>query len=168
MTPSRRRTSLWLLALAVGLLGSAPADAETRRASGSQQQEASASRAPAQLSLALRRVRNSKGRVGCALFRGPKGFPLRPEKAVKRLWCPISDHKAVCKVQRSLPPGTYAAICIHDENGNGKLDTNWIGYPTEGAVASNHARGRLGPPSFEDAAFSVGTKPLTVRMKMGY
>ncbi|MFI9650852.1 DUF2141 domain-containing protein [Guyparkeria halopsychrophila] len=31
-------------------------------------------------------------------------------------------------------PGTYALAVIHDENMNGKLDTQWLGIPTEGAA----------------------------------
>lgn len=120
------------------------------------------------LALKLRKVRNAKGKVGCALFNSPAGFPMKPEKAMRRLWCSIHHNKATCSVQNALPPGTYAAVCIHDENGNGKLDTNWIGYPKEGVVASNHAKGRFGPPSFKDASFSVGREPKTVRMRIGY
>jgi uncharacterized protein (DUF2141 family) len=30
-----------------------------------------------------------------------------------------------------IPPGTYALAVVHDENMNGKLDTNWLGIPTE-------------------------------------
>ena len=45
---------------------------------------------------------------------------------------------------------------IHDENDNHKLDTNWIGIPTEGYGTSRDAVGKFGPPSFKDAAFSYG------------
>src|SRR6202041_1024433 len=40
------------------------------------------------------------------------------------------------------------------ENKNGKLDTGMFGIPTEGTVVSNHAKGFMGPPSFEKAKFS--------------
>lgn len=120
------------------------------------------------LTMKLRKVRNTKGKVGCAVFNRPAGFPLKPRKAVLRVWCPIVGHEATCRVRRALPVGLYAAVCIHDENSNGTLDTNWVGYPTEGAVASNHAKGWLGPPKFKDAAFRVGPGPTTMRMKMGY
>lgn len=50
-----------------------------------------------------------------------------------------------------LPPGRYAVKLFHDENGNGELDSNVVGLPTEGYGFSNNA-GRFGPPSFEDAA----------------
>ena len=40
---------------------------------------------------------------------------------------------------------------LHDEDGNGGMGTDWMGRPREGWGASNDARGRFGPPSFEDA-----------------
>ena len=58
-------------------------------------------------------------------------------------------------VIKHLPPGTYALALIHDENGNGKVDTNWIGMPKEGVGASNNATGTLGPPSWRDAKFEL-------------
>ena len=45
----------------------------------------------------------------------------------------------------------------HDENGNGKLDTNFLGIPSEGVAASNDAKGTMGPPSYEKAKFAVAT-----------
>ncbi len=65
----------------------------------------------------------------------------------------------------ALPPGTYALGLFHDLNGNGVLDKNLFGIPKEPYGFSNNARGRLGPPSFEDAAISVtGDQPITIRL----
>ncbi|MDR0667219.1 MAG: DUF2141 domain-containing protein, partial [Prevotellaceae bacterium] len=41
------------------------------------------------------------------------------------------------------------------ENGNGKLDTGAYGIPVEKTGSSNNAKGRTGPPEFEDSAFVV-------------
>ncbi|MGJ7582834.1 DUF2141 domain-containing protein [Variovorax sp. RHLX14] len=54
-----------------------------------------------------------------------------------------------------LPPGRYAVKSFADENGNGKLDTNLVGLPTERYGFSNDAKGRMGPPSFEQASFML-------------
>lgn len=51
-----------------------------------------------------------------------------------------------------LPPGRYAIKSFIDENGNGKLDTNLVGLPTERYGFSNDATGRMGPPDFDAAA----------------
>ncbi len=55
-----------------------------------------------------------------------------------------------------VPPGSYAAQAYGDENDNGKIDRNLFGIPTEGIGFSNDAKMRFGPPSFADAAFTVG------------
>lgn len=151
-----------------GVVGASVAVAKPAKNSKSKAAARKGGTAAPQLLFQLRKVRNTKGKVGCALFKGPSGFPMKPEKAFRRVWCPIVGHDATCRVPQVLTPGTYAAVCIHDENGNGKLDTNWIGFPTEGVVASNHAKGRFGPPSFKDASFAVGRGPKTVHMRIGY
>jgi len=40
---------------------------------------------------------------------------------------------------------------VHDENSNGKMDTNFIGMPREGVGASNNAKGHMGPLKFRAA-----------------
>jgi uncharacterized protein (DUF2141 family) len=42
---------------------------------------------------------------------------------------------------------------IHDENMNGKLDTNRLGVPKEGYGSSNDVKAVRGAPSFSDASF---------------
>ncbi len=52
-------------------------------------------------------------------------------------------------------PGTYAIVVHHDENGNKKLDRNWIGMPVEGVGFSNDPQLFLAPPNHDEVAFSV-------------
>jgi len=52
-----------------------------------------------------------------------------------------------------IPPGTHALALIHDENMNGKLDTNWLEIPKEGYYFSNDVKAVRGAPSFSDASF---------------
>jgi len=67
----------------------------------------------------------------------------------------------------NVPSGTWAVLSYHDENTNKKLDTNFIGMPTEGYGFSNGASSHFGPPSFKEAAITVGegTVPATVTLK---
>ena len=67
-----------------------------------------------------------------------------------------------------IPAGTYAVACFHDENKNGRLDTGLFGIPTEGTVVSNHAKGFMGPPSFEKARFTFAGVPSELQLRMGY
>jgi len=112
-------------------------------------------------------LRNSNGQVGCMLFGSAKGFPKDPAAALQRKWCAITKAEAVCPFD-AVPAGRYAIACFHDENGNGKLDTGLFGIPAEGTVASNHAKGFMGPPSFQDAQFSFAGAPLELRLRVSY
>jgi uncharacterized protein (DUF2141 family) len=107
-------------------------------------------------------VRNTKGVVRCGIFRedGWLKDPVRPATAT------ISGKTALCVFKR-IPKGTYGVSAFHDENNNGKLDTNFVGMPTEDYCASRGARNTFGPPSFEDAKFKFGggTKRLKAWMK---
>lgn len=68
-------------------------------------------------------------------------------------------------VLRDVPPGRYGVSVMHDRNANGKLDSNIVGVPTEPYGAIRDARGRMGPPAFEDAAVDVqGDTALTIHL----
>jgi uncharacterized protein (DUF2141 family) len=53
----------------------------------------------------------------------------------------------------ALDPGEYAVRVMHDRNGNGELDLNLVGMPTEPWGFSNDAAGSFGPPGWDDARF---------------
>lgn len=67
----------------------------------------------------------------------------------------------------NVPSGAWAVLAYHDENSNKKLDTNFVGMPTEGYGFSNGAASKFGPPSFKEAAITVGEgeMPATVTLK---
>lgn len=66
-----------------------------------------------------------------------------------------------------LSPGTWAIAIVHDENRNGRIDT-MMGIPREGFGASRNPAIRMGPPRFTDAAFAVGTAPVSQSVRMRY
>jgi len=123
--------------------------------------------ATAPITVAVSGLRSSKGKVGCALFTGPRGFPKDPNAASQRLWCKIDQGAATCAFE-PVAAGTYAVACFHDENDNGKIDTGLFGIPTEGTVVSNHAKGTFGPPKYDDAKFAFSAQPMTLALRMGY
>jgi uncharacterized protein (DUF2141 family) len=99
--------------------------------------------------------RNSKVAVVLYLYNSEMGYPQDHNKAYRTVNGVIINN--TCSIVLSdIPKGTYAIACFHDENGNGKLDTNLLGIPDEGVGASNNAKGFMGPPKFKDAKFIVG------------
>ncbi len=67
-----------------------------------------------------------------------------------------------------LKPGAYAVGAYHDENGNNRFDTNFIGYPAEGYALSNGVRAIISRPRFADAAFAVGGDGKHVSLHIKY
>ncbi len=66
----------------------------------------------------------------------------------------IQNNKCFITID-SLPDSDYAIQYMHDENSNGKFDTNWMGIPLEGYGISNNAYGTFGPSSFNEWLFAM-------------
>ncbi len=113
-------------------------------------------------------IRNSIGTVACALFESPAGFPVEYlHSATNVMVIKIRKSQARCDFE-DIPPGKYAMAVIHDENMNGKLNTNWLGIPTEGYGFSNDAKGLLGAPSFSAASFRYDGQNIDLTMSLHY
>jgi len=66
---------------------------------------------------------------------------------------PIAGEHSIEVTIENIPPGEYAISIFHDENDNGKLDTNFIGIPKEPYGFSNNPVIKLRPPTFMEAKF---------------
>ncbi len=93
------------------------------------------------------------GQVGCSLFAGAAGFPMDNTSA-RNVWVPAEARGVTCRFN-DVPEGTYAVSIGHDLNGNKRVDTNFIGLPTEQWGVSNNARPTLRAPRFDEASFKV-------------
>jgi uncharacterized protein (DUF2141 family) len=113
-------------------------------------------------------LRNDKGNVVCSLYSSADGFPKEADKAKAHTSAVITDKRAVCEFTGIAPNTTYAISVFHDENSNGKLDTNFMGMPREGVGASNGAKGHFGPPKFEAAAFRFQSGRMDLRITIVY
>ncbi|MCP3958751.1 MAG: DUF2141 domain-containing protein [bacterium] len=109
-------------------------------------------------------LRDARGALACGLFL--RDGWLRRGRASDRDE-EITDGVGVC-VFRDVAPGAYGVSSYHDENGNGKLDSNFFRIPKEGTAASNDARGKMGPPKFADARFVYEGGILELEATMVY
>ena len=56
-----------------------------------------------------------------------------------------------------------------DENGNKKLDKNFVGMPLEGYGVSNNIRHMMSAPEFKESSFQVnGEVDKNIKIRMGY
>lgn len=113
-------------------------------------------------------IRNSTGAVACALFESSEGFPTEYlQFATNIMVIKVRAKQARCDFE-DIPPGTYALAVIHDENMNGKLDTNLLGVPKEGYGFSNDAKALLSAPSFSAAGFQYDGKNQDMTIGLHY
>jgi uncharacterized protein (DUF2141 family) len=106
------------------------------------------------------------GLVWVFLFDDAKAFPTKRDKALKRVDVVPAGGKATVAFEGLTCGREYAVAVVHDENGNGKLDTNFIGIPREGLGSSRDATGVFGPPPFSKAKLVVQQRtpvPITVK-----
>jgi uncharacterized protein (DUF2141 family) len=97
--------------------------------------------------------RSVKGSLRCRLYSRPDGFPGKPPYAAEQS-VTVTAKTMTCAFA-SVAPGTYAVALFHDENDNAKLDTNFIGIPREGVGVSNNKLRSFGPPTWDDAKFTL-------------
>ncbi len=117
------------------------------------------------LDVALDKLRSTKGMVRVCLTADPANFPACVDDAdAVRLSIAASEKSFTLP---GLPRGDYALAVVHDENGNGKLDT-FAGIPREGYGFSRNAPVRFGPPRFKAARFTVAGDTTSERVTMRY
>lgn len=105
--------------------------------------------------------RNDAGVVRCGLFR-QQGWL---KDAYRASIVKITKTTARC-IFKDVPAGVYAVSAFHDEDSDGKLDTNLVGYPTEEYCSSNNARNMFSAPSWKDAKFTYKGGLLKLRAVM--
>lgn len=107
------------------------------------------------ISIDVHDVPASKGKISVAVYNSEEGF-LKFDKVFK---CDsIAAQKGVTHLSiKNLPEGEYALAVFYDENGNDKLDTNWLGIPKEKVAFSNAKMKTFGPPKFKECAFKLNS-----------
>jgi uncharacterized protein (DUF2141 family) len=93
-----------------------------------------------------------EGAVMMALFASAESWSGGEPVAGRRI---AVEGSTVTTEFASLPAGDYAIRLFHDVDGDGELDTNLMGVPSEPFAFSNNALGSFGPAAWEDAVFTV-------------
>ena len=110
-------------------------------------------------------VASGNARLRIAVFNSEKSWP-DDASAVYKTVLDAADPEHEWRIQ-NVPAGEYAIAVFHDKNGDGKLNRNFLGIPSEPYGFSNNARGSLGPARWNDAKFVVatGTNELEIKIK---
>ena len=105
------------------------------------------------ISLEIYNVKTSSGTINVAIYDESEGF-LKFDKVFKADSIGAKKGKTEMHIT-GLPEREYALAIFHDENGNSKLDTNWLGIPKEAIGFSNARMKTFGPPQFKECAFTL-------------
>ncbi len=119
----------------------------------------------AELLITVENIRSASGHIRIAVCTSAAEWPDKSSR----------DHDQKQPARRGsvtfryeLPPGDYAATTYHDENDNGRFDTNFLGLPEEGYGFSNNVRPFLAAPSFDAARFHLPPEGASIVIRMMY
>lgn len=117
------------------------------------------------LNISLTGISASKGSIYVAVYDRKEAF-LNFEKMCARRIVPVGADGSVAISLTELPPGTYAISCFHDLNGNGRLDTNWAGIPSEPYGFSNNARPKFRAPNWDETKFNLTASGSNISIRL--
>ncbi|MEL6190509.1 MAG: DUF2141 domain-containing protein [Bacteroidota bacterium] len=100
-----------------------------------------------------------EGPITFLLFSQEEGFPNEPGKALKQGIIQSYEDRATY-IFEDIPFGRYAVSVFLDENRNGEIDTNLIGFPKEPVGASKMSG--LGKPSFKKCSFQISSASQSI------
>ena len=124
------------------------------------------SEAPSSVLIEVSGFKNTRGTLNCRLFTKAADFP--DGDGIVTLRVPITGSNTSCSFS-IVEPGTYAIAVVHDENGNGKLDKNFVGVPSEGYGVSNNKTYALSAPKWDESTFKLGpTESKALQVKLRY
>ena len=105
----------------------------------------------ATLTVDVQQASATPGALMIALYDQASPWLKKPLRALRQ----VAGGGTTTVTLSDLPDGDYAISLFIDVNGNGRLDTNALGAPTEPYGFSNDASGSYGPPSFDQARIVV-------------
>lgn len=127
-----------------------------------------AAAAPAQageIVVSVTNVRSNLGHVRVAICRQP--FFLQKTCTIRQAVPSVKGTTTV--VFPDVPPGDYAAQGYLDEHDWNEVRRDLLGFPENGIGFSNDAPMNFGPPTWDDARFSVGANGIVrVHMALHY
>ncbi len=146
---------MFILAMLPAFLGPVRVDAEGPTTAPS-----------AGLTVTVADLRNAKGHLRLGVFNSAKGFPRARDRAL--LWKTLQSDSVERVFHLDLPPGRYAVVVLHDENGNKKLDENFLGVPKEGYGVSNNPKPRFRAATFDEAVFELSETGAEITVSIQY
>ena len=106
------------------------------------------------------------GSIRIAIYLSPESFNDPTQAAWKHALEAGNEAQASCDIPNDVLTGPFTVAVYHDKNNNELLDRNALGIPTERYGFSNGARGKLGPPAFEEALIDRPAEGEAIQLKI--
>lgn len=119
------------------------------------------------LTVTVEGVKNPRGQVCLSVFSSSQGFPNNSAGALQAQ-CVKATQTPLQVTFQNLKPGSYAVAVFYDANGDGTLNSNFLGIPTEGFGFSRNPKIRTGPPKFADSAFQITGSNTNIQIQLQY
>ncbi len=118
------------------------------------------------LQVVFTNIKQAQGQIYVAVYDNPGAYMDTGKARSKRILPVTAKGTLVCAFPE-LGPGTYAISCFHDVDGNGKMDTNFLGIPSEPYGASNNARPKFRAPNWGETNFELKNDrgPISIRLE---
>jgi uncharacterized protein (DUF2141 family) len=117
------------------------------------------------LTVTISGLGNQQGQVCFSLFSGRQGFPSNGAYAIQAS-CVSATSTPVVLTFQHLNVGNYAVAVFHDNNGDGILNRNWLGIPTEAFGFSQNPRILTSAPQFGDSAVLVAGSQTAIQIRL--
>ncbi len=106
-----------------------------------------------ELNIIISNIPNAQGQLMIEVVAGNQGFKDEIPAAASFLL--PANQGSIRVTTDALAPGEYGIRILHDEDGDGEMDSNMMGIPTEPWGFSNNATGRFGPPKWDQVKFTL-------------
>ena len=116
-----------------------------------------------ELTVTITDIREAQGSLMVAVVNSDAGWNNQ-EKPVAAQKVAAGKGEMMLKFA-DLPAGRYAVQVMHDQNDNGKLDTNFLGIPSEGYGFSNNPN-VMRRAHFDEARFEMGPQNTSITIRL--
>lgn len=120
-----------------------------------------------ELTVTISHIPNTKGVLLLSVVDSEAGWQFQAQPVAQEKVAVAENIREgkTLQLKFSLPAGRYAIQVVHDENGNGKLDTNFIGMPSEGYGYSNNPV-VMRRAYFKETVFELEESPKAIVVRL--
>ncbi|MCB0631955.1 MAG: DUF2141 domain-containing protein [Saprospiraceae bacterium] len=108
------------------------------------------------LHLKVSNIEEARGWIWVGVYDSKENFLIKEKAIVEGK--EVADTGSLEMIVDHVRYGNCAVAVFHDINGNGEMDRNWLGIPTEPYAFSRKPRSKWRLPRFDEVAFDFAPR----------